>query len=319
MRSPLASLALALAAGLLGLALATRASAVPAVPLGDEDWAAVWARARALHDSEASLAGQDDPDPEALAANQSSAEELARVAQAHPGDGRAELLLAWLARREGSEHALVVPREWPWAGAENWIAAYALEPGPQRTQALVRALEAQELEPTRAELLLAWNAGLQYATDLLWMDEAAAVQRALHARYEATWSAMNLAYTLHRGGDWEGADAVLERSLERASEQGLSAAERADLWNNRGLIATGAGQERLGLDCLGRALGLGSQDAALILARRELFEGRLEQARAGFRGLLLAPEPHAWTLRGWGVSLLQRPGVDGRADEGADR
>ena len=217
-------------------------------------------------------------------------------------DPRGALLAAWLEKWSdaSAEVELSFGEPWPLDGAASWVAAGLLTPGSERTRAFVAALADGELEPSRDQLLEAYAWGRRCATELLWMEDAIAVQRELHRRYAATWSAIGLALSLHRGappGGSDAADAVLAAQIERG-------ADLPDLWSQRGLLAAGRGDERRARDHLGRALGLGSADAALMLARMDLARGRMGGARAGFRALLMEDEPHAWALRGWGIALL---------------
>ncbi len=269
------------------------------LPAADEDWDAVFADALRLRSSEseerARLLG-----------------ELDAIAERNVETVEGDLLACWLrlertpGRVPSAQTRPVAAdasaAEWPYEGVATWIAAEVIPPSPARARAIVRAL-ALEREPTRAQLDLAWRYGIELATERLWLDDAIVVQGGLHRRYDAHWSALNLATTLHRAGRLEEADAVLAR---RESEHGesLTDAQRHELWSNRGLFALGRGDERAACDWLGRALALGSLDAALMLAREDLADDEFSRARAGFRALLLDEEPHAWALRGWGIALL---------------
>lgn len=275
-----------------------------AEPPAEEDWEQVWSEVERLR----SLPPGEAPALEA---------ELQEVRDRHRGGARGELLGAWLDLRAGGAPVEALPglEPWPFDGPENWIAAEVLAPGGARTRALLEGLADGRPEPSRDQLMLAWTAGLTYAGELLWMEEAVRVQRALHRRYGTVWSVLNLAFTLHRSGSSDEADALLGEYIAAAEPPAGQAApaELAELWNNRGLIALGRGRERQARDCFGRALALGSTDSALILARIDLSRGNIAEARAGFRGLLLDVEPHAWALRGWGVALLSPdPGAEAR-------
>ena len=101
-------------------------------------------------------------------------------------------------------------------------------------------------------------------------------------------------------GDYDGADEVL--AAQMALGEGSP-----DLASQRGLNALGGGREAEALEHLAVALARGSDDAAVILARLDLARGRMRDARAGFRALISRPEPGAWAIRGWGVSLVETP------------
>ena len=96
-------------------------------------------------------------------------------------------------------------------------------------------------------------------------------------------------------------DEEIGRGVERS--QGVDAGD-PELWNRRGLIALGNRHERQARDYLGRALRLGSTNAAVVLARLDLIEGDLERARRGFRALSWSDDPGAWTQRGLGLAHL---------------
>lgn len=280
--------------------LALALLALPAVlPAADEDWDAVFEDALRLR----SAAGEERARLEA---------ELEAIAARNDATVEGDLLACWLRLERSPERtpseatrpaaADASDAEWPYGGLASWIAAEVIPPSPARARALVRALGA-EREPTREQVSFAWGYGVELATERLWIDDAIAVQTALHERYDEQWSALNLAMTLHRAGRVEAAERVLARRAEEHAET-LPVEQRRELWSNRGLLALGRGDERVARDRLGRALALGSTDAALVLAREDLARDDDAGARAGFRALLLDEEPHAWALRGWGLTLL---------------
>jgi hypothetical protein len=223
---------------------------------------------------------------------------------------------AQLARLEGRAAVLVLPPgtagEWPFEGAENWLAAEVLAPSSLRAAAVLRALPATAgaLPPER--MRLAWEVGADEARALR-LDGARGLQEALHRRALAAWSAMDLALTLNRLGDAQAADRVLSEQIERESAAGRPT---GDLWAQRGTQALGNGDEVLARDYLGHGLARGSVDAGVVLARLDLDRGRLAEARAGFRALLLDPAPSPWAARGWGLSLLPPPRTDRTAQAG---
>lgn len=165
-------------------------------------------------------------------------------------------------------------------------------------EAAVEHLLSGARDLTSEEVRLAYEAGVEAATELR-LEDAIAIQSALHQAYRATWSAANLAMTLGTAGEFELADELLAEQIARDPSQA------APLWNQRGHLAQGRGADAEARAHFGRALAGGSSNAAMTLARMDLEEGRLSEARRGFRALLTEEPPHAWTLRGWGQSLLE--------------
>lgn len=119
----------------------------------------------------------------------------------------------------------------------------------------------------------------------------------LHQRVAADWTAVNLCLVLSQTGRFDEADAVLHDQLPRATDP-------AELWNQRALLASGQGRADLFRARLGRAVRLGSANAALSLARADALAGRLEAARAGYRAGCDRTPPAPWSLRGWALTLL---------------
>jgi tetratricopeptide (TPR) repeat protein len=252
---------------------------------------------------------------EALRAGKTSAAE-ASVFRAHLGEAlraapegpRSALLQAALESLEGRNvvtiaQRLAALRPDPFSPREQWFLADLLPPGAERTRVVLAAL-ASPTVLTRWQVLLAWNASVDEARALRLADAALPIQANLYERYGDAASAVDLAQTYRALGQGQAADQVLAQALERE----LAAGRRpGELWEARGVNALAFGDESLARDYLGRALALGSEGAALRLARLELQAGRIEAARRGFRTLILdAPPPdRAW--RGWGTSLLPAP------------
>jgi hypothetical protein len=279
-----------------GGTLAPPSEDTPSLAASNADWRPIWvelARWKALGpESEESHRG-------ALA--------LARIAATD--SPRARLLRAQLARRlvPNSRQALLVldgSNSWPFDAEESWLAAEVIAPGAARARAVTAALQDSALSLSRADLLLAWNVGVEEATALRF-HSARAIQTALHARYRAPWSAVDLALSCARAGSGEEADRVLAEIIEDEARAGRPA---ADLWSQRGILSLGRGSTQAGRDQLGRAMALGSWDATVVLARLDLSAGRLGAARAGFRAALSAPAPSPWAYRGWGVALVSGAG-----------
>jgi hypothetical protein len=70
------------------------------------------------------------------------------------------------------------------------------------------------------------------------------------------------------------------------------------------LLALGAGDWEAARRDLGHALANGSSSAADVLGQRALAQGRLDRARALFRGGAGRDSARPWALRGWGISML---------------
>lgn len=198
----------------------------------------------------------------------------------------------------------------------RWLRLGETPPSPRRAREAVALLEDTlgiRGELSAEELRLVWDVGVQEALALRFED-ALGVQEALYALYPAAWSASDLELTLRRLGRYGEGDAVLAAQIAREEAAGGSTSPvAADLWSQRGIGALGSGDERRARDYLGAGCARGSADACVVLARLDLAVGRLEEARAGFRALLVSqsetsatPPPPAspWAARGWGLSLL---------------
>lgn len=274
------------------IALVLAGLALLAGPQGDV-WAQLWTELDHLHRAELAPA-----EAEPLRAH------LAEAARALAGDVRAELLRAQLERLAGRDPSgavrqLLTLAPDPFTPREHWFLAECLPSGPQRAQVILAALRAPtELE--RWQLFLAYNTGVDEARALRFEDALPLIQ-ALHERYRAEWSALDLFLTLKNLGRRAEADAVLAEAIERETAAGR---RPKALWEHRGILALGFGDERLARDYLGRAMALGSDDAALLLARLDLMAGNTAAARTGFRALILNTPPPDWAWRGWGTALL---------------
>ena len=172
---------------------------------------------------------------------------------------------------------------------EAWMTAQVLEPGPERTQLFLVAIEEVDDAGLQPRLNILYGAMVADA-DAWRMREAEALALALHERTQATWS-------------------VLGRQIEATSVS----AERTALISQRAISALGAGREAACRDHLGRAIQAGSKDAVQILALLEFGAARYDRARRLF-GTLLLPDPDGseepleavpWALRGYGLALLQ--------------
>lgn len=282
---------------LRGRLLAALALAVPLSAAAQElpvDWDGAWKRV------EAALAlpvgaPERRAEIESLRALESGAPEC-------PERTLLEVALSLLEDRPAGLDAPGPGDPWPWDPEASWLVARLLPAGPDRGRALARALEPLAGEPEGAHALagarlqLAWEGWLEAAQSLRF-DEALGIGRPVHRDSRASWSALSLALSLTRAGEYDEADAVLEAQIERE-------ASPAGLWSQRGISALGAGRERAGRGYLARALIRGSDDAGTVLARLDLAAGRSERARAGFRAALGARPVLPWARRGWGVTLL---------------
>jgi hypothetical protein len=258
-------------------------------PDADDRWLSIWAAVEEWRAAEP----RADAGP------------LLASAQALGDPLRLDLLRALIAgaQDDGARAALgdrlgAVPggATWPLSGSESWLAARVLPPGVSLGRCILAALDAGDGVLSNEQLTIAYGAGVEAAEDLR-LGEAIAIQRAVHARAAAEWSAFNLTLSLRRAGDYDGADRVLAEQIERAPSP--------EVVSQRGLNALGAGRVELARSLLGTAVARGSRDAALILARLDLAAGRIDAARNAFRALVAQEPPGAWALRGWGVALVE--------------
>ncbi len=277
------------------LALVVLAAFVPSHQ-GDP-WAQIWTELEALRAGTAS--------PAETGALREHLVEATRVGADEP---RRELLRASLEATAGHEvslpaRRLAALRPNPFSAREQWFLADLLPPGPERAGAVLAALES----PTslaRWQFLLAWNTAADEARALRYEESTLPIQLNLHARYQAEWSALDLALTYKALGQQAAAERVISEAIAR--EEGAGRRPYA-LWEQRGVLAFAFGDERTSRDYLGRALALGSDEAGLLLARLDLMQGRAEAARRGFRALILNAPPPDWAWRGWGTTLLPQP------------
>lgn len=315
--SQLASLCVrcAVAALVLATVLPEHAAAErPAPPARDavqDEWTTRWDTLRRL---------RNEPLPEAEAAEQMAQLEAASDPNGSaPARVLAELLARWkdpgdpqAAPRPGLSAAslgLTEPFRPRPSGPESWAFAEALGDGPARAAQVLFGLDQS---PPHGDPLtygrrlnLAWSVGVQEAREGRHEQGALPIQRRLHDLYPGAWSAMDLALTLGLLGRREEGDRVLAGEIERERlEAGREGAEDPELWNRRGLLALGVGHERLARNYLGRAVRMGSTNAAVVLARLDLVRGRREEALRGFRALSWERGGGAWTQRGYGLSLL---------------
>lgn len=264
-----------------------------ALSLGSDepDWAQIWLKLGRL---EAMETGADG--------SQSLLEELKEVQSTAPEGARRALLGAHL---KAWADSTVTPLTSQVSleglnGHESWLLVEVLPTSPQRAQAVLHGLG---LTPTldSHQLDLAWRTAAAEAGALRLESGALPIQRQLHERYAAAWTAVQLSLSLMRLGDLEALNQVMGQVITQEEAAGRSSAE---LWSQWGLAQLGAGNEQRARDYLGLALARGSSNAAIILGRLDLQQGRIEQARANFRPSLLTERPSAWALRGWGASLL---------------
>lgn len=164
--------------------------------------------------------------------------------------------------------------------------------------ALAIAVQREDLSPS--QLGLVFRAARAAA---LWLEfdgpgGAIALQHLLHQKNGADWTAVNLALSLERVGDFDGAEAVLNEQAVGWWQPSPMIMTRQGL----GLIARGrieAGRARLSI-----AMARGSDDAEITLARLDLSSGRRLEALRGFSAVLSRSDAGAWSRRGYGMALL---------------
>ncbi len=264
-------------------------------------WAEAWAEVDRLPELPAAA-------PERAELLATLEERAARAREATPGtpEHTRGLLLAArlesLSPGEGAGSARERLTRAPLAGLEGdelWRLAAALPACPLRVTSVLQAL--RTTEPTREQQLLAFEIGVEEAQALRLAGGARPIQELLHERYPAIWSTIDLSLTLSRLGEETALDALMKTAIPRERAAGWPV---ADLWSSWGTATVGFGDIARGRGYLGRAVAGGSSNAALVLSRMDLLDGRLEAARSGFRPSILSSPPHAWALRGWGTSLL---------------
>lgn len=260
-------------------------------------WAQVWTELETLRSAKIS-----EGEASVLRSHLADASEVA------PEGPRADLLRATLEALSGRDARAVAVRlagiePSPFTPRELWFLADLIPAGSERARIVSEALRA----PTTLsdwQVLLAWNTAVDEARGLRMVDSALPIQAALHERFQAPWSAEDLAQTYKALGERAAADQVLAGSI--ATEE--AAGKRpGGLWERRGINALGFGDEPRARDYLGRALALGSDEAGLVLSRLDLVQGKRESARRGFRARILGAPPSDWAWRGWGSSLLPEP------------
>lgn len=185
--------------------------------------------------------------------------------------------------------------------ADDWRAIPGMETADERVAAFVDSLARVDDGELSGVLQLAFEEFLSLTRSYR-LELARTLAEAMHARAAAGWSAMSLALIATRSGDSARAQQVLELEIARTPE----GPRQYELLERLGLALQGAGNEPAALGPLGSAFARGSSNAGVVLGRIALREGRLGQARAIFRTLLIQDPPQSWALRGWGLSMLPR-------------
>jgi len=273
-------------------AIAALALALPGAAQQDS-WARVWTEVETLRSGRVSRADQ-----ELLRL------ELVKFLQECEESPRGELLRASLEALAGRDTSTVSTRLASlapdfFAPREQWLLADLLPPCPERARLVLGALRTPA-PLADWQVLLAWNTAADEIRELRLEESALPIQAALHERYQASWSALDLAATYRMVGWAKEADDVLAIAIARET----SAERRGELWTMRGLTSMGFGDERHARDYLGMALAEGDEGAALVLAGLDLAAGRIPAAREGFQALILDSPPPERAWRGWGATLL---------------
>ena len=264
------------------------------VSLQADSWAQIWTELETLRGGKISAA-------EAGVLRDHLGEALHKGAEGP----RADLLgaaLEALAGRDATSAAkrMATLEPSPFSVRERWFLADLLPAGAERARVVLTALETPApLADWQA--LLAWNTAVDEVRALRIEETALPIQLDLHERYDADWSAGDLALTYMALGQGDAAVGVLERAIERVRAGG---GNLAALLERRGIQALGFGDETAARDYLGLALAMRSDDAGLLLSRLDLLAGRMEAARRGFQALVLGRPPPDWAWRGWGMALL---------------
>jgi tetratricopeptide (TPR) repeat protein len=257
-------------------------------------WEALWTEAERLRAGGLPSAEAD--------ARRSRLAEAVRDSADGPRRELLALVLEASAGRDASSLALRLARlrPSPFTSREQWLLADLLPPGAERVQAVLVALEAPAVL-SRWQFLLAWNTAVDEARNLRLAESSLPIQHELHRRYQAEWSALDLALTYKSLGDRVAVERILAEAIR--SEEAAGRRPR-DLWEFRGIAALGFGDEQRARDYWGRAVMLGSAGAELSLARMDNGRGQTELARRSFRSLVHARPTQDWAWRGWGTTLL---------------
>ncbi len=279
------------------IAMALAGFASLCAPGQSDPWALIWTELETLRSGRTSTA-------EADVLSRHLGDTLHRA----PDGPRAELLSAGLEALSGRDVSAAAARlsalePSPFTTREVWLLADLSPHGPERAQLVLTAMSAPA-PLADWQVLLAWNVAVDEARALRLEETALPIQLQLHERYQARWSAEDLALTYRFLGQEKAADQVLERAMAQERASGL---RPASLLEKRGIHALGFGDESAARDYLGQALAEGSNDAGLLLARLDLIAGRTDNARYGFQALMLEHPPADWAWRGWGTTLLPPP------------
>lgn len=268
-------------------------AALVAVRQGDP-WAQIWSELETLR-------GGAVAEAEAVVLRK----HLNHASREDSDEPRLLLLRAALESLEGGELSAIARRlaamePSPFTAREEWFLADLLPPGRERAASVLVALKAPGTL-ARWQVLLAWSTAVDEARALRYEESTLPIQRNLHARYQAEWSALDLTVTLKALGNYETAEHTLREVIDSEAAVGRHPNK---LWEQLGILALGFGDEGRARDYLGKALALGSDDAGLLLSRLDLIQGRTAAARRGFRALLRNQPPPDWAWRGWGAALL---------------
>lgn len=270
----------------------------------DEDWSAIW---EGLAELEALPLASG---PERAAATL----RLEELAAAHVDARRVAVLRFHLARLAGGSPVAVPPPEpLDLRPGEAWPFARALRSGDRADEALVVAVGEVSEGPALAHCLALGYERFQALSAAFHPLRALRLAEALHRRARAPWSAGNLGRLLGRLGRGAEGRAILDEQLSLESDPAVRLALRDD----RGLLALGDGKWEPARQDLGHTLVYGSSSAADVLGQRALAQGRLDRARALFRGGAGRESPRPWALRGWGLSMLAD--ADGEPSAGPTR
>ncbi|MEX1023851.1 MAG: hypothetical protein WD226_02135 [Planctomycetota bacterium] len=184
------------------------------------------------------------------------------------------------------------------ADDELFTAVLRAPPGEAAELALATLRANPVLEP--GDLETVWGF-VQRELAALRLVETEPLLAALHERYRAPWTAVNLALVRQKLGDYRAVDALFEATVRAERRRGNATGGLTSQW---GILVLGTGDEARARTLLERAYALGSDDAAVVLARWDLALDRPRTARRRVRALMLSPEPPAWAQRTWGLALL---------------
>lgn len=172
---------------------------------------------------------------------------------------------------------------------------------PDRRAVVALDVFRQHPDLQRTELDQLWSLVETELVELR-LEETEPLMRALHERYQAGWTTVNLALLWQKLGRYDEVNDLFQTAIDQERRTGRGTHGLVNQW---GILLLGQQADERGRTLLERAGALGSDDAPCVLARLDLAEDRPRRARARVEPLMLSTEPSAWARRLWGLSLIE--------------